>query len=510
MKSEKSNNLLLILFILFSILIKLFSSSSYFFISMDETKYLKLAKNLPFYNLFNNNFYISHPPFYPFVIKMFSFIMSDYIAGISLSQISTIGFILTGCIFLKLLKTEYRNLYIIITLTGLSHLLYYWSNIIYKETFFSFLVYLFLLCFFLVIIKPQKILVVFTAIIGFLLSFTSDLVIFLFPSILCMILLYGKSLLRNKQYSVILLPIISIVTGYGIWIGIRLWIYTHNTYYPAGVDGMIEQVASWNIFHIFSPRSFQWTKEITQSGLSLEPLHYIKYISALFNLLPPLHISLTSFSTKEIFLILIVYIPLAIFMCIGIFTVIQNKEKTGYLMLVTFFSFLSPIIFQISDPRFSLPSLIPLFYFIGTGIMKVCSKMKSELLILPFFVFSIFWIIQNPYFYGFKQKVVQLEKTGKFINNLTEDGIMAQFGYPPEIAYLTDKRVICLPLTVEELEHQLSIYDIHYIIFGEDETYNGKVINYIKNSPQEFTKITEIEEIYPHQKEKVYVFKVKK
>lgn len=505
----KKEYFLLIILLLLSIVVKFFSPLSYYFISMDEPKYLKLAKNLPHYVLFNKNFYIDHPPFYPVMIKSFSFLLSDHIAGLIVSYLGTIGFIITASVLMKILRIDWKIRILIIILFGLSHLLYYWSNMIYKETFFTFLIYLFLLLFILTIIKSSKIYSILASITGILASFTSDLVIFILPVIVVSIFLYKKVNIQKLKF--IFCPIISIFTGYMLWILVRLWVYTHNVYFPAGVDGLIEKVSDWNIFHLFTPRGFLYTRIITQSGISLNPIHYIKYISAFFNLLPPFHISIIKIELKEIVLILCLYMPLVIFFIIGIYSSLKEREKTGYLMLTILFSFIFPIIFEISDPRFSLPCILPVFYFVGKGMAKTISLTQSYMILFALFVlFTIFWIINNPFFFTIREKVIQLEKTGAFLKNLSEDGIMAQFGYPPEIAYLTDKKVICLPIVSEEFETQIEMYDINYIVIGTDETYSKEIVRYIKNNPQKFIKIKEIEEIYPHQKEKVYVFKVKR
>lgn len=504
-------NLLIWSTLFFSILIKFFSSSPYLFISMDEPKYLKLAKNLPSYVLFNKDFFISHPPFYPFVIKLFGLIMPDYVAGLLVSQVSTAGLILLTFALFRLLKVEDNIICASILFLSFSHLLYYWTNMIYKETFFSFLVYLFIFVFILSLIKDKQMLTYISSIIGFLLAFTTDLIIFIFPVIICIILLYGKDYLKQRRYKILSLPILFICIGYSIWLLGRYLIYANNIYYPAGVDGLIEKVSDYKFIHILVPRGFHWTKEITQSGISFNLLHYLKYLGAFFNLIPPFHISSANITKKDICIFIMFYIPLIVFLFRGIILSIIEKNRIGFLMLIIFFSFLSPIIFGISDPRFSIPALIPVSFFIGKAVTKI--KMYStfpNLLIIFLLCFIFYWIFTHPYFFAFSHKIVQLEKTSEFIDKLPEDGIMAQFGYPPEIAYLTDKRVICLPLTLEEFEKQINLYNIHYIIIGTDETYSGEVIRYIKSNSKRFREIKKVVEKYPYVKqgEKVYVFEV--
>jgi hypothetical protein len=520
--NEKSSNIVLLLLLLFSVLIRFFSHSPYFFISMDEGKYLKLAENIPRYVLYNNNFYISHPPLYPLVIKIFSFLTPAHIAGILVSQLSAFGFMLMGILLLKLLDTDSYNLNIIVAFLSISHLLYYWSNMIYKETFFAFLVYLFIFTFIISLIKRKKIFTVVASLTGLLLSFTSDLVIFLFPVIIFIVFLYGRGTFKNKQNISLLLPFIFILAGYTIWISGRWWIYNNNIYFPAGVDGLIEKVSDYRIIHLLTPRSFPWTKELTQSGFSLNPLHYIKYAGAFFNLLPPFHIASSSVTKKDVVIFLILYLPLIFILSSGIISSLRKKDKTGYLMLVIAFSFLSPVFFGISDPRFSIPVLLPTAYFIGTGMTRIKRLVNVLNISLVSFLalFTFLWLTSHPYFFGFSRSVVQLEKTSRFLNSLPEDGIMAQFGYPPEIAYLTNKRVICLPLNIEEFGEQIVSYDINYLVFDITESngmlpensYGADVINYIKRDTERFIEIKRVQEKYQSVRwqEKVYVYEVNK
>ena len=511
---ERNRNLALALCIVIFALIKLFSSSPYFFISMDEGKYLKLAENLPSYILFNRDFYISHPPFYPLMIKLFAFFMPDHTAGLLLSQLSAIGFILLAVFLLRLLKTRESVIYAAVAFLSVSHLLYYWTNMIYKEVFFTFLVYLFIFSFTASLLKEGKRFTVAASITGFLLGAASDLAVFLFPVAAFIILLYGREHLKLKKYGTLFLPAVLMAAGYGIWIAGRWWIYANNVYYPAGVDGLIEKVSDYRFLHLLTPRSFRWTKELTGAGLSLNPKHYIKYVGAFFNLLPPFHVSSSSVGKKDALLFIIVYAPLAYLFLSGIVSSLKAKEKAGYLMLAVMLSFFVSIVFEISDPRFSIPALLPAAYFAGTGLMRNKSRVKALRFMLPVFlaVFAVFWTWTNPYFFGSLRKVTELQKTGGFINTLPKDGVMAQFGYPPEIAYLTYKRVICLPVRAEDLEEQIEMYGINYVVCGADETYNAAAVRYIKDNPERFVRIKTVEEDYPpvNKKEQVYVFEIKR
>ena len=524
MENKRNDGTILLLLLVFFAVIKFFSASPCLFISMDGAKYLKLAENLPSYVLFNRDFYISHPPFYPFVIKLLGLIMPAHIAGAAVSQVGTLGFMITGIFLLKLLKVEQKAVYGTIIFLSFSHLLYYWSNMIYKETFFTFIVYLFVFAFAASLIRGIKGFTFFASAAGFLAGITSDLVIFLFPVSISIILLYGRSYREGKKYKSLFAPPFFILAGYGIWILCRWFIYANNIYYPAGVDGLIEKVGDYRLVNLLTPRNFQWTREITAAGLSLNPFHYMKYTGAFFNLIPPFHVSSASISWKEAAKIFFFYLPLAILMFYGIFSSLRRKEKPAFLMAALSLSFLAPVVFGISDPRFSIPVLLPAGYFISKGLCRIKIKGSGRRVnvCMALFLagFALFWVVSRPHFFGVSRKVVELKKTSWVINALQGDGIMAQFGYPPEIAYLTGKRVICLPLKVAELERQIQLYNISYIVFGAEENngefilhpYGLEVVEHVKNNPQRFAEICRVREDYlpAERKEEVYIYEIKR
>ena len=146
----------LLLLILFFVIIKAFTPYPYHFITMDEPKYLALVKNFPHYVLFNKNFSLDYPPFYPFVIKIFSEIFPDYIAGLVVSQLSALGYLIIGILLLKLFKVDKWIIYIITIFLSFSWLSYYWGNLIYKEGFFTFLILSFFYFLFKSIETSQK------------------------------------------------------------------------------------------------------------------------------------------------------------------------------------------------------------------------------------------------------------------------------------------------------------------------------------------------------------------
>jgi hypothetical protein len=495
----------LLLLVLFFVIIKSFTPYPYHFITMDEPKYLTLVKNFPHYFIFNKNFCLDYPPFYPFVIKIFSMVFPDYIAGLLVSQLSALGCLIMSIFLLKLFKVEKRIIYTTTIFLSFSWLLYYWSNLIYKEIFFTFLILSLFYFLFKSMETSQKKYIFISSLFGLFAAFTTDLIVFAFPVIIAGIFFYWNRC-RIKKISLLIPGIVTFV-GYGIWLLIRLWFYTHYTYYPIGVDGIIENVSKFNFMSIITPRDFHYTKQLTHASISFSPFNYIKYIGSIINFIPPFHISFYRISKlKFIILILFIYLPILFLIIRGIVISLKNKEWIGIFLFILLLFFISPVVYGISSPRFSIASAISMAYFFAKGFPIIEKKIYLKIfrVILPIFLvlFLFYWIFKNPYFILSLKKKVNLQKAGNFLNTLPANGVMAEFGDPPSLAYLTNKRIIGLPFDTSQIEKQVKLFKIKYVIFNETQK-NKKfeiapiylnTINYIKNNSKKFKLLTVINE----------------
>ncbi|MDP8237227.1 MAG: hypothetical protein P9M08_12655 [Candidatus Erginobacter occultus] len=105
------------------------------------------------------------------------------------------------------------------------------------------------------------------------------------------------------------------------------------------------------------------------------------------------------------------------------------------------------------------------------------------------------------------EKEVEIPRTAKFIRELPDDGIMAQVGYPPELAYQTGKRVLALPITPRVLDDFIQRYQISYLLYGQhylapihtDDPsliWCYHTIKYIREHPQRYPILQVIDEFY--------------
>ncbi|MDP8237228.1 MAG: glycosyltransferase family 39 protein [Candidatus Erginobacter occultus] len=247
--------LLIAIFILF-LLVRIFVASPIYFISMDEAKYLTLAQNFPHHTLFNNQLYLVHPPGFPYLLHLFSLILSDQIAGITVSLLfAAITFLALVKIF-GLFGKDSSWIAIALFLLAVSPLHISTSRVIYKDSTFFGLFALSLFLFLKGLIRSDRRCLYSAGVIGALGFLTSDITILLLPSFALAYLLFRGTETRIRDA---VIPILIMMAAYGFWILTRVIIFTNNPLYPVGVDGTIEYVRDFTLRQLFTPRYFPAT-----------------------------------------------------------------------------------------------------------------------------------------------------------------------------------------------------------------------------------------------------------
>ena len=105
------------------------------------------------------------------------------------------------------------------------------------------------------------------------------------------------------------------------------------------------------------------------------------------------------------------------------------------------------------------------------------------------------------------KKEVEISRTAEFLRKLPGEGIMAQVGYPPELAYLTGKRALALPINPLVLDDFIHRYKINYLLYGQhylapihtDDPsliWCYHTIKYIRENPERYPILAVIDEIY--------------
>ena len=520
--------------------LRMFSDSEYYFIQGgDSAKYLVLANNFPYHTAYNNQLYIVHPPLYPYLIHFVSFFVEDYLAGILISLISAaITFFIVYKLVILISNSRYVALGTLL-LFSLSGIFISISTKVGKESF-SVMLSLSSIYFLIVFLKKGKGKNIWlSAFFGALLGVTTDHVVLLIPSlILSYVVFWNKNTLWRAT-----IPIISATLSYSFWIFVRAYTYMTHEFYNVGLDGTIANVSNWGLKQLVSPMFFSEIQNYVPFGFNFQPLHYIYPISYMLNLVVapwPAGLRFSNlgilFSTNYA-LQLIIYTTLTMAAIYGTYKIIKSFFKKGIknngmlLSLILFTIFIFPLSQEFISTRFTVTAIIFLFIIINYGFFQLAKtfnvlrlyKLYIIVLISIVIVYMPFFYYSNNHFILSKEKLVEAPKTGEFINQLPKDGIMSQIGYGQEIMYLTDKRVMALPITPNYM-FLIDKYNISYVLYGEFwsepfENYTGHMFNYdtikyIREHSEKFKLLNVIEETYPvkingeNKKDHIYIYEV--
>ncbi len=499
----KKFGLLIAIFVLF-LLIRIFVASPYYFISMDEAKYLTLARNFPHHTLFNNQLYLVHPPGFPYLIRLFSLVLPDHIAGMTVSLFFAVVAFFTMAKLFRLFGKDYFWIAIALFLLAVSPLHISTSRVIYKDSLFFGLFSLSLFFFIKGLIKSDRRSLYIAGFIGAACFFTSDITVMLLPSFALAYLLFREPDTRIRDA---FFPILIMIAAYGLWIMTRVIIFKNNPLYPVGVDGTIEYVRDFTLRQLFTPRYFPATATMFNFRVDLSEFR----INA--NVYP-----LKSLSGIPGILYIITYIFIG---ATAVFSItrglIRKKIRNDGAVYFSFLLiiFFIPVILH-PEPRFLIPILIPISFLFAHGITLITGlfrqperirKIIALSLVLALTVLTGIYLTENRNLIFSQKQEVEIPRTAEYIRGLPGEGVMAQVGYPPELSYQTGKRVLALPITPRVLDDFIRRYKISYLLYGQhylapihtDDPsliWCYHTIKYIREHPERYPILRVIDEVY--------------
>ncbi|MBL7055960.1 glycosyltransferase family 39 protein [Candidatus Woesearchaeota archaeon] len=546
----KKKTLIGILFLIF-LFLRLFTDSGSTLLTADSLKYIISADRFPSHKLYNDQIYLLHPPGFPYVIHFFNFIFTeDYISVIAISLISSIiTFFILYKLFMMVTKNFTTTFFVLLCYT-LSVAFISSSTAVLKESFVVMLMVSTLYFFIRGIKYIEKKSVVYSTILGSILAFTSDHVIFIFPAIALSYIFFNSKKIEFKKLkfpniSLVILVIIVIFLSYSSWMLVKFTQYSSYDYYPNGVEGTPMSTDGLSVQGLISPHYFgDWSGPYILPGAISFIKKLVFQVGYMFNLEPfsvPLGLNLKTMSFLlfpiHIGYMFLIYLPLSLVALYGFISIIYESIKqkkihnnSNLFMIVMFLVFFIPITQAFVSPRYIYVAYLFMFYFISYGlfllILKKSEKKYSAFLkiIILLLLMLPFWVYSHENFLFAKDKSIAANNTGKYLNeNIEKDAvIMAQPGYVVKIIYLTDRKTVGLYPKTENLIEVMKYYNVNYIVFGRHYTseihhYALDTIDFIKNSPEKFELIATIQEDYsdfyvendPTRTDEVYIYKVK-
>lgn len=554
--SISTRNILLALLFAVFLFLRLFVKYDTAFLASDHVKFLDLAQNFPYHTSLNNQLYLIHPPFYPYLIHFVNlFIEQDHIAAILISLISaSILFFLVYKLFIMLTDNFLITFTVLILLT-LSVDFVIASNSVLRESFVVTLL-LSALYFYIKGIKlKNKISMAAASFLGFLSALTTDHALLLLPAFAATYIFF-----RNKKMSILasIIPIIITVLFIGSWTFVKLYQYSTNEYYPSGLEGApvsTKDIGIVGVLGVLNTHYFKDYEPNLPSGFT-RPRDYAYRLGYMFNIFPfsiPRGLDFTSIGylllPKHIAYMIIFYLPLALTALFGFLFILRdfikgikgknirnNIHNNANLYIVALFLiFISLVIRRDSSPRYIYTAYIFLFYFIGYGLFMLLKKVGRLkiynnlilIAVISLLLLTPFWYYNNPNFVLLTKKFVAANKTADFIskNIRGEDAIMAQSGYGETLSYGIKNRVLGLPPKSENLLKLINYYNVSYVLYGKVYTfdryhYAKDSIEFIRNRPEKFELTAVINEDYGDlsrtsslrrtNKDEIYIYKVKR
>ncbi|HIH32373.1 TPA: hypothetical protein HA235_06735 [Candidatus Woesearchaeota archaeon] len=519
--SKRRNILGFICIILLAILFlatRLLISENTYLLSADETRYMGLARAFPFHTFYANTVYVLHPPFYSMTIAFLDLFTHDYFrAGLLISMIAALILPLILIYFLHRIGKPKLWIIIFLIFFTLNWSLITFSNMIFKESLALLLVWIIILCSWIGITDTKKRnRWLFAAMIpAFFLGITTDHVIFLFPILFLMIIIHN-SWRRISSY----LPIIGLAIGYGLWIVIRLSVYTSYTLAPVGADGVIETTMPLRPFTLITPAAFSRSAILAGWGdHDITKLTSYGYIlnSYPFLITPNLtRQEISHFFTAKNIVFAGIYIALGIFVIISVIRKaikIKNsfhlkklsiEEKTFVWTLGTLFFFLLPFASSFGLWRYGIFALIPIFMLTTDAIYSRIRPIIKDIWVYTGIIVFIclmvsLWLVNNSHVSILRNEEIQGTKLASFMNILPGRNILVETGYSEEQAYLLpQKNIYGLSPSSENLERDIYFFNITYIAIGDHPWPAGEFesVKYIQSRIDLFIPIASFEEKY--------------
>jgi hypothetical protein len=119
---------------------------------------------------------------------------------------------------------------------------------------------------------------------------------------------------------------------------------------------------------------------------------------------------------------------------------------------------------------------------------------------------SIIWIAGHPIFTLNTEMKVEGTAVAAILNKLPGEPVMAPVGLPPELAFLTKKQMLALPVSPSKLEPMVGKFGVKYIVVPKFSTEGMTpqlrharavdTIDKLIQMPDKFARISDVDETF--------------
>ena len=393
MKVFTKRNIIIVLFVVF-LFLRLFVNNSSVLLGADPLKFMELSKNFPKHTLYNNQPYLLHPPFYPYVIHFFDLFMEDHIAAILISLISSVITFFVLYYFLMMLTKDFNLTFFVLLFFTLSVGFIIASRAPLRESFVIMLMFLTFYFYVGGVKFNDKKSIIIATIFGSISAITSDHVIYLIPALVLSYIIFNKEKINIKKFKFpnlkyIILPLIVIMLFYGSWTFAKYYQYSQYDYYPNGRSGGPLDTRNFGLYQVIDVRTFEgYQIPYYTPGIFSNVKSYAYNFGYMFDIEPfsiPIGLNFTTMKfllyPNHIFYMFAVYLPLFLILLYGLYHIVKDilrskkiHNNVNLYTVLLFIIFVSPITNKVTSARHMYISYVFLFYFISYGLIILFEK----------------------------------------------------------------------------------------------------------------------------------------
>ena len=475
--------------------VRLFHQYPVVHIINDEATYLATARDFPLHRLYNREVYLMHGPGYPALVRLGMILLPDYLAGIAASlAMWGVAFWALGWLG-RLAGLDRTGVLLARGFLAFLPMHIDVSQSILKEATMVAL-YTLLLAGFLESHHGRRRGYWVSAIAGGYLAFTADQHVPLVLLSLAAIWICGS---RRAAAWVCVVPMLLVWAG---WVCFRrIYFAAAGPLVPVGIDGLPEVAGRLGWLNAIVQPSAPETMSVLAHWKFLTSLRGAKdFLVGFFlplNMVPRFYPILFWW-----YRLLALSIPFG--MAAGFWRVRSPRRRWRTLGLVLAALIMVGIpMLRGLFPRYSLLAAVPLACTAGRSSSWLPRGRRRRAL----------WVVIGPaallvaagMFYARSSRflvfacdrAVETEVVSRWLDTHATAGILAQIGYPPELAYQTDRRVLAMPVRPEMLDEAIRAFNISHIVVStahKEFWGSAKSIDYLLQHPERFRPVADLPE----------------
>jgi len=469
-------------------------------IAWDQAKYLGTARTFPFHTLYNNELWLIHGPGFPALIRLGSLVLDDHAAAICVSiAMAVVTFWAIGIVG-KVLRLGRTGVLLARMFLVLHPIYFVYAQEISKESAMVAL-YAMLLGGLMSSMCGSGRGRWLAAIAGGYFALTVDQHVPLVLISLGLVRVAWPQRTRRLGF----IPLIPMLLIWVAILAVRLIRFTGDGLIPIGIDGMPEEAEHLGLMQAIFPNTSVQSADLELTNFKGFRANLAESGSfcTLFFWLRKLPNGLLYWHGALVLLIVLGAVRVCFF---------ENRRRRWFglgMILSTAVLFGVPMLIK-PQVRYALLAVIPMACLVAMNVRWFPRRFMSGR--------PVWWAIavcvvaagaaeltapSKLHFTLSRPLVVEAQAVADWFETHETRAVMAQVGYPPELAYLTDRRILGLPEDPKLLDEAIRTFDVSHIVVGSADGWrwdhpnrsavvNSETIDTILAQPDAFQPVADV------------------